>query len=148
MNNNNPPITLKQALFLSFGVDLPIRGGKGIDKESAIIIEHTYPLNDYVSTEYLVLKYLRIARGLISWNIVKQQLIVENAKTYDVIEVNVVINQNGELLTQTEYFYFDITECFGPENESQESVDKNFAEMKLYVDKLLEAIVNDKAQKS
>jgi len=51
-----------------------------------------------------------------------------------------VIHQNGILVQQTENHYFDITECFGPEKEISEDVEKKFAEMKLFVDKLNEAI--------
>jgi len=140
MNNTTPEISLKQALFLTFGVELPIKGGKGINMESAIIIERTYPMNDYVSIEHQILKYLGIARRLITWNIVKQQLLVQNDRTYDIFELNVITDQNEQWVAQTEYFYFDITECFGPEKEISEDVEKKFAEMKLYVDKLNEAI--------
>jgi len=140
MNNTTPEISLKQALFLTFGEELPIKGGKGINLESAIIIERTSPLNDYVSIEHQVLKYLGIARLLITWNIVKQQLLVQNDRTYDIFELNVITDQNEQWIAQTEYFYFDITECFGPEKEISEDVEKKFAEMKLFVDKLNEAI--------
>jgi len=140
MNNTTPEISLKQALFLTFGVELPIKGGKGINMENAIIIERTSPMNDYVSIEHQILKYLGIARRLITWNIVKQQLLVQNDRTYDIFELNVITDQNEQWVAQTEYFYFDITECFGPEKEISEDVEKKFAEMKLYVDKLNEAI--------
>jgi hypothetical protein len=140
MNNTTPEISLKQALFLTFGEELPIKGGKGINFETAIVIERTSPLNDYVSIEHQTLKYLGIARRLINWNIVKQQLLFQNNRTYDVIDLNVIINQNDKMVTQTEYFYFDITECFGPEKETQQDIDKKIAEMKLFVDKLNEAI--------
>jgi hypothetical protein len=140
MDNTTPEISLKQALFLTFGEELPIKGGKGINMESAIIIDRTAPLNDYVSIEHQILKYLGIARRLITWNIVKQQLLVQNDRTYDIFELNVITDQNEQWVAQTEYFYFDITECFGPEKEISEDVEKKFAEMKLFVDKLNEAI--------
>jgi len=140
MNNTTPEISLKQALFLTFGEELPIKGGKGINMESAIVIERTSPLNDYVSIEHQILKYLGIARRLITWNIVKQQLLVQNKRTYDIFELNVITDQNEQWVAQTEYFYFDITECFGQEKEISEEVEKKFAEMKLFVDKLNEAI--------
>jgi len=140
MNNSTPEISLKQALFLTFGEELPIKGGKGINIENAIIIERTSPMNDYVSIEHQILKYLGIARRLITWNIVKQQLLVQNDRTYDIFELNVITDQNEQWVAQTEYFYFDITECFGPEKEISEDVEKKFAEMKLFVDKLNEAI--------
>ena len=140
MNNTTPEISLKQALFLTFGEELPIKGGKGINIENAIIIKRTSPMNDYVSIEHQILKYLGIARRLITWNIVMQQLLVQNDRTYDIFELNVISDQNEQWVAQTEYFYFDITECFGPEKEISEDVEKKFAEMKLFVDKLNEAI--------
>ena len=140
MNNSTPEISLKQALFLTFGEELPIKGGKGNNMENAIIIERTSPMNDYVSIEHQILKYLGIARRLITWNIVKQQLLVQNNRTYDIFELNVISDQNEQWVAQTEYFYFDITACFGAEKEISEDVEKKFAEMKLFVDKLNEAI--------
>jgi hypothetical protein len=144
MHNTTPEISLKQALSLTFGVELPIKGGKGTNIENAIIIERTSPLNDYVSIEHQVLKYLGVARRLISWNIIKQQLLVHNNRTYDIFELNVIPSQNKECAVQTEYFYFDITACFGPEKETQEDMDRKFTEMKLFVDVLNQAI--DKSQ--
>jgi hypothetical protein len=146
MNNTNPEISLKQALFLTFGEELPIKGGKGINMESAIIIERTSPLNDYVSIQHQTLKYLGIARRLINWNIVKQQLVVQNNRTYDIFELNVITDQNDQWNAQTEYFYFDITECFGPEKETQSDEDKKLAEMKFFLDKMTEAIDNKENQ--
>jgi hypothetical protein len=52
-----------------------------------------------------------------------------------------VINQNGKLVQQTENHYFDINECFGPEKETQSDEDKKLADMKLFLDKMNEAIV-------
>ena len=49
-------------------------------------------------------------RELHSWKMMKQDLLFENIKTYDKLEVNVVVNQNGKLCQQTEKHFFDITE--------------------------------------
>jgi hypothetical protein len=40
---------------------------------------------------------------------IKQDLLFENRKTYDKLEVNVVMNKNGKLCQQTENYFFVIT---------------------------------------
>ena len=129
MNNQSPMPSIKEIIFQAFGVTLPIRGGMGNSMENAVIVERSLPFN--VITK---------GRDLHSWKKVGQQLLFENGKTYDKLEVNVVINQNGKLFQQTENHYFDITECFGPEKETQSDEDKKLAEMKLFLDKMNEAI--------
>ena len=140
MNHQVPIPSIKEIIFQSFGVTLPIRGGMGNSMENAVIIERSLPFNDYVSIEHEVLNFIAKGRDLHSWKKVGQQLLFENGKTYDKLEVNVVINQDGKLFQQTENHYFDITECFGPEKETQSEEEKKLAEMKLFLDKLNEAI--------
>ncbi len=140
MNNQSPMPSIKEIIFQAFGVTLPIRGGMGNSMENAVIIERSLPFNDYVSIEHEVLNFIAKGRELHSWKKIKQQLLFENGKTYDKLEVNVVINQNGKLFQQTENHYFDITECFGPEKETQSDEDKKLAEMKFFLDKMNEAI--------
>lgn len=112
----------------------------GDSMENAVIIERTMPFNDYVSIENEVVDFIAKGRELHSWNKIKQQLLFENGKTYDNLEVNVVMNQDGKLFQQTENYFFDISECFGSEKEIQSEEDKKLAEMKLFLDKLNEAI--------
>ena len=140
MNNQSPMPSIKEIIFQAFGVTLPIRGGMGNSMENAVIIERSLPFNDYVTIEHEVLNFIAKGRDLHSWKKVGQQLLFENGKTYDKLEVNVVINQNGKLFQQTENHYFDITECFGTEKETQTDEDKKLAEMKLFLDKMNEAI--------
>jgi len=140
MNNQTQQPSLKEIIFEVFGVNLPIKGGMGNSLENAVIIERTFPMNDYVSTAHEVVNFIAKGRALHSWSTVKQQLLFENEKVYDKLDINVVMNQNGNLFQQTENYYFDITDCFGPEKEISEDVEKKFAEMKLFVDKLNEAI--------
>lgn len=146
MNHQVPIPSIKVIIFQAFGVTLPIRGGMGNSMENAVIIERSLPFNDYVSIEHEVLNFIAKGRDLHSWKKVGQQLLFENGKTYDKLEVNVVINQDGKLFQQTENHYFDITECFGPEKETQSEEEKKLAEMKLFLDKLNEAIDNKENQ--
>ncbi len=140
MNHQVPTPPLKEIIFQAFGATLPISGGMGNSMENAVIIERTMPFNDYVSIEHEVVNFIAKGREVQSWRKIKQQLLFENGKTYDKLEVEVVINKNGKVLNQTENYFFDITECFGPEKESQSDEDKKLAEMKLFLDKLNEAI--------
>ena len=140
MNHQTPIPSLKEIIFQAFGVTLPIKGGMGDSMENAVIIERTLPFNDYVSIEIEVVDFIAKGRELHSWKKIKQQLLFENGKTYDKLEVNVVMNQDGKLFQQTENYFFDISECFGPEKEIQSEEDKKLAEMKLFLDKLNEAI--------
>jgi len=142
MNNQSPMPSIKEIIFQVFGVSLPIRGGMGNSLENAVIIERSLPFNDYVSIEHEVLNFIAKGRDLHSWKKVGQELMFENGKTYDKLLVNVVINQNGKLVQQTENHYFDITECFGPEKETPSAEDKKLADMKLFLDKLNESIDN------
>ena len=127
MNHQTPIPSLKEIIFQVFGVTLPIKGGMGDSMENAVIIERTLPFNDYVSIENEVVDFIAKGRELHSWNKIKQQLLFENGKTYDKLEVNVLMNQDGKLFQQTENYFFDITECFGPEKEIQSEEDKKLA---------------------
>jgi hypothetical protein len=142
MNHQTSIPSIKEIIFQVFGVTLPIRGGMGDRMENAVIIERTFPFNDYVSIEHEVINFIIKGRELHSWKKIKQQLLFEKGKTYDMLEVNVLSNQEGKLFQHTENYYFDITECFGPEKESQSEEDKKLAEMKLFLDKLNESIDN------
>ena len=146
MNHQVPTPPLKEINFQVFGATLPIRGGEGNSLENAVIIERSLHFNDYISIEHEVLNFIAKGRDLHSWKKVGQQLLFENGKTYDKLEVNVVINQTGKLFQQTENHYFDITECFGPEKESKSEEDMKLAEMKLFLDKLNETIDNKENQ--
>jgi hypothetical protein len=140
MNHQASIPSLKEIIFQVFGVTLPIRGGMGDSMENAVIIERILPFIDHVSIEHEVVNFIVKGRDLHSWKMIKQQLLFENGKTYDKLEVNVVSNQEGKLVQHTENYYFDISDCFGPEKKSQSEEDKKMAEMKLFLDKLNEAI--------
>ena len=146
MNNQSPMPSIKEIIFEVFGATLPIRGGMGNSLENAVIIERSLPFNDYASIEHEVVNFIVKGRALQSWKMMKQELLFENGKTYDKLEVNIVSNQNGKLFQQTENYYFDISECYGPEKETPSDEDKKLAEMKLFLDKLNESIDNKEIQ--
>lgn len=97
MNNQSPMPSIKEIIFEVFGTTLPIRGGMGNSLENAVIIERSLPFNDYASIEHEVVNFIIKGRELHSWKMMKQELLFENGKTYDKLEVNVVSDQNGKL---------------------------------------------------
>jgi hypothetical protein len=140
MNKLHQSASIKELIQQVFGDEMPISGGTGNSIEKAIVIKRTKPLNDYVSIQYHVIRYIALGRCYHSWNIIKQQLLFQDGKIYDKIEVNVIMNHNGKLLQQTEFYYFDITECYGPEKEISSEEDKRLTEMKLFLDNLNDLI--------
>lgn len=104
-------MTLKGLLEKDFGVELPISGGFGNSIDNPIII-HKVGMNDYVGTEYFILKCLGTGRR-IEWKKLKQELITHNNKKIDKIKIETRQVTESEIITQIENYYFDITECFG-----------------------------------
>lgn len=144
MNQEFSNLSFKEVIKIVFGVDLPIRGGIGNSLEKAVIIERAQPLNDYVSVQYEVLKYMALGRELLSWKVLRQELIRENGKTYDKLYIQVSFLRSGQRIEQVEHYYFDITECFGPEPSSEKNPDEQLEDMKKFLDKMLEQIEKDK----
>ena len=104
-------INLRQLLLNDFGVDLPISGGTGNSLENAIVIQRLVP-NDYVATEYAILKYLGLGRG-VTWKLLQQQLIEADGRVIDKMKLEVSQTTKTDIITTIENYYFDITECFG-----------------------------------
>lgn len=104
-------MTLKDLLEKDFRVDLPISGGFGNSIDNAIII-HRNAINDYVGTEHFILKGLGIGRR-IEWKILGQELLTHDSKKIDKIKIETKQLTEGEIITQIENYYFDITDCFG-----------------------------------
>jgi hypothetical protein len=112
-------MTLKYLLKSDFGVDLHISGGSGNSIENPIVIHRT-DLNDYTSTEHLILKCLGIRRK-IEWKILEQLLISQDEKKFDKIRIETKEMTDSEIITQIENYYFDITECFGNEVKQEKT---------------------------
>jgi hypothetical protein len=103
-------ISLKNLLFEDFGVELPISGGTGNSIDNAIIMHRQVP-NDFVSTEYYIVKCISIGRR-VKWKLLRQELIEADGKYYDKLEIEVVDEKDDEIVTTIENYYFDITECY------------------------------------
>ena len=103
-------MTLKDLLEKDFKVDLPISGGFGNSIDNAIII-HRDEINDYVGTEYFILKCLGTGRR-IEWKILGQELLMIDIKKIDKIKIETKQLTESEIITQIENYYFDITDCF------------------------------------
>ena len=102
-------MTLKELLKKDFEVELPISGGFGGSIDSPIVIHKAQP-NDYVGVEIFVLKCLGQGRG-VKWRMLGQELISHNRKNIDKVKIETEQTTEKEIITQTENYYFDITEC-------------------------------------
>jgi hypothetical protein len=114
-------MTIKELIKTDFGVDLPISGGFGNSIDNPIII-HKEGINDYVGTEYFILKCLGKGRR-IEWKILEQALLTHNNKKIDKIKIETKQTTELETITQIENYYFDITKCF-EQNENLAQVRK------------------------
>ena len=101
---------IRELIRKDFGVDLPIKGGSGNSIEDPLEIELT-EINDYIGAEYAFLKFLGIGRG-IEWRVMEQALLHHNDRKIDKIVIETKEFTEDEIITQTENYYFDITECF------------------------------------
>ncbi|MBS1232725.1 MAG: hypothetical protein H6R42_379 [Nitrospirae bacterium] len=104
-------MNLRQVLKDEFGIDFPISGGPGTSRENPIIIHHTIP-NDYTSVEYAILQCLGLGRE-IAWKLLQQLTLNHNERTLDRLKIETTQVTEGEIITQVENYYFDITECVG-----------------------------------
>lgn len=130
----------REIIKTQFGADLPISGGIGNRSENAVVIERT-PLNDYVSVEHQVLKYIALGRELLDWKIIHQQLLFENGKSLDKLQVKVIFKKDGQFFEATENHYFDITDCtnFNTTDTLNED-DKQIKDMQFFLKTLKEKI--------
>lgn len=108
---NTSDIDLRELLKADFGIDFPISGGTGNSRDTAIVIRNEVP-NDYVGVEHGVLRCLGRGRG-IEWTLVEQSLLEHNGRKIDRMTIETKETTPTQIITQTENYYFDITECFG-----------------------------------
>jgi hypothetical protein len=111
-------MTIKELIKSDFDVELDISGGTGNSLENSIIIHRT-SLNDYVGTEYFILKCLGAGRR-VEWNKISQELLSANEKKIDKIKIQTIETTAQEIITQIENYYFDITECLDNSSEEKE----------------------------
>lgn len=100
---------IRKLLLDDFGVDFPISGGMGNSIENPIVLEKA-GMNDYVGTEYAILKYLGIGRG-VEWKKLRQEYFIQNDRHIDIIKIETIQTSEEEIITQIENYYFDFTEC-------------------------------------
>lgn len=100
---------LRNLLKKDFGIDFPILGGTGNSRDNPIIIQKIEP-NDYISIEYKILHCLGEGRR-VKWRILQQVILHHNDRTLDQIKIEVEETNSTEIVTTTENYYFDITEC-------------------------------------
>ena len=104
-------IKLREQLLADFGIDFPISGGTGNSRESPIVVHYQVP-NDYVGVEYAVLRCLGVGRG-IEWTLVKASLFDLDGRWIEQIKIETKWETETELISQSENYYFDLTECYG-----------------------------------
>ncbi|MEN9549181.1 MAG: hypothetical protein RIR12_1772 [Bacteroidota bacterium] len=115
-------MTLRELLKRDFDTDLDISGGYGNSINNCIRI-HKTRINDYVGTEYYILKCLGIGRR-IEWKTLGQSLLSDNNRTIDKVKIETKQITETEIITQIENYYFDITECFENENKDESLFDE------------------------
>jgi hypothetical protein len=103
------PSPLQHLLRTVFDLDLPISGGVG-RADSPVVIHHQEP-NDYVATEYAIVRSLCVGRQL-DWRLVSTSLTVQDERRVDVLRIEVWPATDPSSVRE-EAFYFDITECYG-----------------------------------
>ena len=79
---------LKEMLHTLFDIDLPISGGNSQSIDTPIIIDKDEP-SDYVGTQYAVLKYIGLLRG-VTCKTVGQLLTLHNGRYIDQIKIETV----------------------------------------------------------
>ena len=127
---------IRELIKKAFNEDLPISGGMGNSIEEAVILESAGPLNDYVSLQYQVMDLISRGRD-ISWELKGQELVVKDGRKYDKLEV-IVKGINGNPMTlQTEYHYYDITNCINTLPNDRQQDDKEMIKMNSFLDEVL-----------
>lgn len=100
---------IKELFQKAFNIDLPISGGMGDSITNAIKIHQDGILNDYIQTEYSVMRYIAMGRE-IQWKLIQQDLIIHETKTIDRLTIEVKGLGNNTVALHHEFIYFDITE--------------------------------------
>lgn len=100
---------IREVIINNFNIDLPISCGTGNSLANPIVLEKT-EINDYVNTEYVILKYIGLLRG-IEWKLIQQENFEIEGHVMDKIKIETKFRTETEIVTQIENYYFDITEC-------------------------------------
>ena len=127
---------IRELLKKTFNEDLPIRGGMGNSLKEAVILEPAGPINDYVALEYRVMDLISTGRD-VSWELQRQELIVNNGRQYDKLIVAVKGINGNPMPLVLENHYFDITECVNVLATEIQENDNEVKKMKLFLDSML-----------
>lgn len=103
-------MNIREQIKNDFDIDLPIKGGTGGSIENPVILAKEWAHMDYVNIEHVYLKCIGIGRG-IKWRTISQEVMIHNGRTVDKIRIETEETTETEIITQTEAYYFDITEC-------------------------------------
>jgi hypothetical protein len=120
----------------AFNEDFPIGGGMGNSIEQAVILESAGPLNDYVSLQYQVMDLISKGRD-VSWDLKGQELIVKEGRKYDKLMVAVKGINGNPMPLQTEYHYYDITNCMNTLPNERQQDDKEMIKMKSFLNEII-----------
>jgi len=120
---------LRKILFDAFSIDFPISGGFGASVDTPIALDEN-DARDYVGTEYAVLKYIAIIRG-VNWKRVGQALLIHNDRYIDKIKIETVQTTEEGVITQIEDYYFDI-DYFMRRREAEREAARNFDKEKTF----------------
>jgi len=107
----HPTINLRELLLADFGIDLSISDGTGNSESSAIVVHYREP-NNYVATEYAVLRVLGVGRR-INWEHLRAHTYEKGGRRLEQMKIQTQWIEGENRITQVENYYFDITECFG-----------------------------------
>ena len=102
---------IRELLIRDFNLELPISGGTGDSKDTAIII-HRAACQDYVKMEYQILYCICKNRGM-AFEKIGQELHKHHDRYLDKINIETTRQTETQTITQVENYYFDVTECFG-----------------------------------
>jgi hypothetical protein len=127
---------IRELIKKAFNEDLPISGGMGNSIEAAVILESAGPLNDYVSLEYQVMDLISKGRD-VNWELKGQELIVKEGRKYDKLMVAVKGINGNPMPLQTEYHYYDITNCMNISQKDNQQDDEKMVKMKSFLDEVL-----------
>ena len=101
---------MRNQIFKDLGVLLPISGGIGNSIENAIVIEKTdVPFHTAVWVSYTYLDCIFNGRN-VTYERIGQALLGRNGKKIDKISCITKELTETQIITQTENYYFDITQ--------------------------------------
>jgi len=92
--------------------DVVYAGGDGTSMEKAVIIKGASGEFEGVSSEYIWLE-TKFGPENVNWQSLGQELIVENGRYYDVLNVEFLTGVGGHNKGDVDEFYFDITDFYG-----------------------------------